>query len=363
MRVLKGRKSRAIVLMLVLLSLVLSLPIPAYAAEYTRLGVLVSVADGTGQALNTLKVSAVEGELRGGDVVFIRLPEDFVFNGGDWSYGAVGASVYYGDYDDGCYIYIPWDEENGLNLDTNTGGNPVPTNILTVDQLKDNEIRIRVNDDVPGFPSMTEDSYFFIYLEDVDIPGGFRGAISLSFEAPGGSGFGAGEVAGGRVGRLKPVEEEPVNPPSSEDPQNGPQPGDDNTTGEEPSGEQGKNLNVVFTVGSKTFTINGQAQSMDAAPYIKNGRTYLPMRYIAQALGISGSDIAWENGTASFTASGKTVSVKIGSKTMTVNGEAVPIDAPPEILNGRTMLPVKWIAAAFDVNVNWDAATQQVTIK
>lgn len=362
MRVLKGRKSRTIVLMLMLLSLVLSLPLPAYAAQYTRLGSLISVADGSRQALNTVKVSARSGELKAGDMVFVKLPKDFIFYGGDWAYGTVGGNVYYGDYDGGCYIYVPWYDDNGLNMEIDSVGNPVPTDILTVRKLRDNEISIKINN-ITGYPYPGEDSEFFIYLKKVYVADNHKGAIDLSFSAPGGSGFGNGEVMGGRVGRLEPVEEEPGSPPSSEDPETSPQPGDDSTPGEEANEGQGKDLNMVFTVGSKTFTVNGQAQNMDAAPYIKNGRTYLPMRYVAQALGINNSSIMWKDGTASFTASGKVVSVKIGSKTMTINDAAVPIDTPSEILNGRTMLPVKWIATAFDVNVNWDAATQQVTVK
>lgn len=122
-------------------------------------------------------------------------------------------------------------------------------------------------------------------------------------------------------------------------------------------------IKAVFTLGSKTYKLNDVDQTMDVAPYAKNGRTYLPMRYVAKALGIKDSGILWKNGTATFVTDNKVVSVKIGSQIMTINGAAVSIDAAPEIVSGRTMLPVKWIAAAFGVDVTWDAATQTVTVE
>lgn len=122
-------------------------------------------------------------------------------------------------------------------------------------------------------------------------------------------------------------------------------------------------IKAVFTLGSTSFTLNDVAQTMDVAPYAKDGRTYLPMRYVAQALGIPASNILWKNGTATFISGNKVVSVTIGSQIMYINGAAVPIDAAPEIVNGRTMLPIRWIATAFGVDVAWDAATQTVTLE
>ena len=125
-------------------------------------------------------------------------------------------------------------------------------------------------------------------------------------------------------------------------------------------GEQA--ITAVFTLGSTSFTLNGVEQAMDVAPYAKDGRTYLPMRYVAQALGIKSSGILWKNGTATFISADRVVSVTIGSQIMNINGAPVTIDAAPEIVSGRTMLPIRWIAAAFGVDVNWNAETQEVTV-
>jgi len=124
-----------------------------------------------------------------------------------------------------------------------------------------------------------------------------------------------------------------------------------------------QHIKAVFTLGSTEWSLNGVAQTMDVAPYAKDGRTYLPMRYVAKALGIKDGGILWKNGTATFVSGDRVVSVTIGSKVMYINGAAVPIDAAPEIVNGRTMLPIRWIATAFGVDVTWDAAAQTVTVE
>ena len=354
MRIMKGYRLHTGMLVLAMLGLILSLPLAAYAAEYTRLGSLVSVADEPHQHLNTVKASVDAGELNPGDVVLIRLPKDFVFNGGDWSYGTVGSDVYYGDYDEGCYIYVPWDHDNSLNMDT-SGGWPVPKDIFTIDRLGDNEIRVQVNSIYD--PSVTEDGQFFIYLKDVDVPGGFKGAIALSFDAPGGSGFGSGEVSGGRVGKLN------TGDGKTDGTDNEGENGDRTGTGDE-GNEQGdaRALTAVFTLGSETFKLNDTYWAMDAAPYARNGRMYLPVRYVARIFGSKVSSVTWNKGTAEFVLDGKVVSMTIGSRKMYVDGTAVAIDAAPEIVKGRTMVPARWIAVAFGADVSWDAAARAVTV-
>jgi len=132
------------------------------------------------------------------------------------------------------------------------------------------------------------------------------------------------------------------------------------TVGTPAPGEQ--KITAVFKLGSTDWTLNDVAQTMDVAPYAKDGRTYLPMRYVAKALGIPDTGILWKAGTATFISADRVVSVTIGSNVMTINGAPVPIDAAPEITNGRTMLPIRWVATAFGINVDWNAETQEVTV-
>ncbi|TCW36745.1 copper amine oxidase-like protein [Thermohydrogenium kirishiense] len=121
-------------------------------------------------------------------------------------------------------------------------------------------------------------------------------------------------------------------------------------------------VNVVFTIGSTSYTLNGTTQTMDVAPYVKNGRTYLPVRYVAQALGVSNDNILYNNGVVTLMKDNTIVQLTIGSNVMVVNGVSITMDTPAEISNGRTMLPFRWIAQAFGAQVNYDANAQTVTM-
>ena len=121
---------------------------------------------------------------------------------------------------------------------------------------------------------------------------------------------------------------------------------------------------VVFTVGSTVFSMDGSEQSMDVAPYIDNGRTYLPVRYAAESVGVTPGDITWNQATSQviITSGGRSIVLTVGSKILTLNGVAIPMDAAPEIAGGRVMLPVRFLAQALGVDITWDAIDKTVTI-
>ncbi len=121
----------------------------------------------------------------------------------------------------------------------------------------------------------------------------------------------------------------------------------------------------LFQVGSCIFEINGIMKMMDAAPYVKNGRTYVPLRYLAYACGLSDKDIVWEdsNQTVTLTRGNTVIKLAIGSKTMKVGDTETAMDVAPEINNGRTMLPARYVVEAFGGTVKWNNITQAVGIE
>jgi hypothetical protein len=123
----------------------------------------------------------------------------------------------------------------------------------------------------------------------------------------------------------------------------------------------------VFSIGSSTYYVNGQAQTMDVAPYIENGRTMLPVRYVAEALGIPDSNISYDQSAQTVTiidvgSSNGAIKLAIGSNIMSVAGEQVTMDTAPEIQDGRVFLPIHWIAQGLGASISWDPNNQQVTI-
>jgi hypothetical protein len=117
-----------------------------------------------------------------------------------------------------------------------------------------------------------------------------------------------------------------------------------------------------FVISSNIYEIGGVPYVMDAVPYIKDSRSYVPMRYLAQMLGaeIAWSEA---DQTVTLTKEGETeVVFTIGSASYTVNGEAMTADVAPEIVNDRSFLPARFAAEAFGAKVGWDEATQTVII-
>jgi Copper amine oxidase N-terminal domain. len=120
-----------------------------------------------------------------------------------------------------------------------------------------------------------------------------------------------------------------------------------------------------FTIGSQSLILNGDVLSMDIAPYIKNNRTFLPLRYVALALGIDEEDgVIWNaaSQTVILKKDDKTVQLKIGSGTMLVNGAAFTLEAAPEIKSGYTCLPISALTGVFGYVAEWQASNQTVFI-
>lgn len=117
-----------------------------------------------------------------------------------------------------------------------------------------------------------------------------------------------------------------------------------------------------FQIGSKNFLVGGVSQVMDVAPYIKDDRSFVPVRYLGENM--LGTTVEWNEGEQKviLKKGGVEVVLTIGSKTYTVNGEEKTADVAPEITDSRTFLPARYVAEAFGSIVGWDAAGYIVTI-
>ena len=119
---------------------------------------------------------------------------------------------------------------------------------------------------------------------------------------------------------------------------------------------------VQFVIGASQYLVNGVEQTMDAAAYAKDGRTMVPVRYVAAALGITGDKVVWDGPNQAVTIiADKTIQVKLGSKMMLIDGVSVPMSAAAEAVSGRVFVPVAEIARGLGVTVAWDSATQTAT--
>lgn len=110
------------------------------------------------------------------------------------------------------------------------------------------------------------------------------------------------------------------------------------------------------------ITYNGNKIDSDVPPYVKDGRTLAPIRAILEALGMTVSwDDATQTATA--VKADITISVTINSNIAIVNGEQKTLDVPAEITNGRTFVPVRFFGEALGMTVDWDGYTKTVIIE
>ena len=122
-------------------------------------------------------------------------------------------------------------------------------------------------------------------------------------------------------------------------------------------------VTAVFKVGAPNYSVNGIEETLDAPPYIKDGRLMVPLRAVANAVGIPDSSIIWDpSGNIILTRDNLVTKLAIGSETLLANGTEITMDVAPEIVSGRTMLPISWLSQALGLSASWDEAAQTVTI-
>ncbi len=118
---------------------------------------------------------------------------------------------------------------------------------------------------------------------------------------------------------------------------------------------------VSFIIGKNRYGMGNQEYSMDAVPFISDGRALVPVYYLDDALG---AQTAW-NATdhkITVTKGSATVMLHIGSDTLNVNGTASQMDVAPIIVDERAYLPCRYVAGVLGYSVSWDEATETISI-
>lgn len=107
--------------------------------------------------------------------------------------------------------------------------------------------------------------------------------------------------------------------------------------------------------------VNGQPLQFDVAPVVIGGRTLVPLRAIFEALG---ADVTWDQPTQTATATwqGGDVVLPIGAAAATVRGEDRKLDVPAQLIGGRTMVPLRFVAESRGALVGWYGQSRTITI-
>ena len=120
----------------------------------------------------------------------------------------------------------------------------------------------------------------------------------------------------------------------------------------------------VFSQDMKTeirVYVDGVSVNFDVFPVNQNGRVLIPFRAIAEVLNV---EVEWNDSTKTVMASKEDTSIilQIGNKIASKNKEAISLDVPPTIINGRTLIPIRFFSEAFGCEVEWDANERTVRI-
>ena len=107
---------------------------------------------------------------------------------------------------------------------------------------------------------------------------------------------------------------------------------------------------VVMTIGDKNFVVNNKVVTGDAAPYVKSNRTYVPIRALAESFSAN-VDWDNDARTVTVTRGDVKVVMTVGETTYTVNGKEATMDVAPEITGDRTYVPVRFVAEALGFTV------------
>lgn len=127
---------------------------------------------------------------------------------------------------------------------------------------------------------------------------------------------------------------------------------------------------IAFILTAMLLTANANAIDLyvdfgrlntDAPPASVGGRTLVPVRAIFEALGAA---VEWDAATRTATGASAdaTVIMQIDNRTAYVNGEAKTLDVPAQLINGRTMVPARFISEALGYDVTWYQPTQTAAI-
>ena len=117
----------------------------------------------------------------------------------------------------------------------------------------------------------------------------------------------------------------------------------------------------VFATEDISVYFDGAKIEFDVKPQIIEGRTMVPIRAIFEKMGAS---VVWDNktSTAICTKGSTTVMMTVGSREIYINNVSTTMDTSPVVIDGRTLAPARYVAEAFGANVQWSPKKKKVVI-
>lgn len=118
-------------------------------------------------------------------------------------------------------------------------------------------------------------------------------------------------------------------------------------------------LTMLLQLDSRQAVVNGTPYTLDVPPLVRNNRTLVPLRFLSEQLQ---AQVSWQDGRVNLSASGRVITLTIGERQALVDGQPLTLDAPAIVVDGRTLVPVRFISEAFDATVHFDPAQRTITV-
>ena len=137
---------------------------------------------------------------------------------------------------------------------------------------------------------------------------------------------------------------------------------DETNINEYPTDEKKAQNPIINTTDDIWVLINNERVLFDQQPIILQDRTLVPMRAIFEQLGAT---VVWDDSTKTAIAEkeGVVIKIQIDNNVMKKDNDLIVLDVPAQLLNSRTLVPIRAISEAFGCKVNWLGETRTVTIE
>ena len=118
-------------------------------------------------------------------------------------------------------------------------------------------------------------------------------------------------------------------------------------------------VSAAVSAADVSVSVNGNPITVSPPPISRAGRVFVPLRGIFERLGAS---VVYANGVINATGNNRTISLRIGSNQAQVGGVPQTLDVAPFIIGASTYVPLRFVSQALGANVNYDGANRIVAI-
>lgn len=115
----------------------------------------------------------------------------------------------------------------------------------------------------------------------------------------------------------------------------------------------------AFAAGPVSVTLNGNPVTLNPPPTERAGRVFVPLRGVFENLGAT---VVYANGVINATGRGHSVSLRINNQTATVDGQQQTLDVAPFIVGASTYVPLRFVSQALGATVNYDGSNRVVAL-